>query len=215
MNAETANDMSKLNHAQQNAILSRYSWTTDGKVRVRSMHRSDPLLRMAGIADPVALEYYNLPVVRDGKGFLILDLVESSKRTPVSDSDESLFEAGGLFASDVQPGGKQPVDPNHEKMVFDSTGKVAGVAIYAVSLRSEKPAVDTTELGEFVATRTFEIPTGPHSKVRVMVIGYEDESLPSPGEPERWKPRNPTDTDVRAAVSALHMSRRLGDYEKI
>jgi hypothetical protein len=62
--------------------------------------------------------------------------------------------------------------------------------------------------------RRFEIPTGPTSKVRVLVIAMDDRALPSPSERELWEPRKPTDTDVHAATYALALAKELAHFER-
>lgn len=192
----TTEPMNKmLSHAQQSAILSHYPYAAGGeKVRVPCTHRTKPLLSLAGIREPRTLETYSVPVKRDGKGFLVVDTEAAGKRAPVSDSDDDLFETGGIFAQD---------SPRGE----------CGSAAVPVPL--VPPSPELAALCELPATRTYEIKTGSHSKIRVQVIAFEDEALPSPGEREKWCPRKPTDTDVHAAISALHMSRELRNYEQL
>lgn len=197
MNTATPEPMNRLSHAQQSAILNHYPYAADGvKVRVPCTHRTKPLLSLAGIRDPRTLETYSVPVKKDPKGFLIVDTETTEKRPPVSDSDDDLFGEGGIFAGDPP----------------------LGESVGGDLLRSKTSAVPREELAELCEiprTRIFEIPTGPHSKVRVQVIGFEDGALPSPGEREQWSPRKPTDSDVHAAISALHMSRELRNYEQL
>ena len=207
--APAPDTMSRISHAQQHAIFSKYSWTTEGRIRVRATHSSEPLLKLAGVRNPVALEYYNLPAKRDLRGFLVLDEDERAQRPPVTDSDASLFEPGGLFSRQAHD---QGTDPDHEREIRDASGKVVAVQRYHVAPDTER---ELAALCELPATRTFEIPTGPHSKIRVQVIAFEDESLPAPIERERWTPSKPTDVQIHAAVSALHLSRRLADLEQI
>jgi hypothetical protein len=201
--------MSKpLTHAHQNAILARFSWTAEGMIRVRATHNSEPLLRLAGIPNPVTLEYYNVPVMRDSKGFLIVDTNETAIRKPVSDSDDSLFEAGGLFAGER--------DKSPKSLQSDFVRQIAkGFGIQPLSARAESLAPEIASLCELTCTRTFEITTGPQSKVRVQIIAFEDQALPSPGEREQWGPKKPTDTDIRAAAAAMHMARELSHFEQI
>lgn len=62
-----------LNHARQNAILSNYSWCSEHEVRVECTHRTEALLRLAGVARPEPLKWYAVPVKRDNSGFLVVD----------------------------------------------------------------------------------------------------------------------------------------------
>lgn len=192
---EPPDTMSKpLTAAAQSAILSQFPWLANGKVRVTCTHRTEHLLKKAGIGDPKALEYYDLSVRRDESGFLTLNPY-CAKQNRAETSDASLFEPGGLFAGDDPP-------------------EHLPIPTRAVSLPDSARA-ELSVLCELPATRTFEIPTGPNSKIRVQVIAFEDESLPSPNEREIWKPSKPTDTQIHAAVSALYLSRRLADLEQL
>lgn len=203
--------MSRISHAQQHAIFSKYSWTTEGRIRVRATHSSEPLLKLAGVRHPIALEYYNLPAKRDLRGFLILDEEESAKRPPATDSDACLFEPGGLFCG--QQAADQRTDPHHERQIQDSSGKTVAVArLHAIQ---PDAAPELAALCELPATRTFEIPTGIETKIRVQIIAFEDESLPAPNERERWTPSKPTDVQIHAALAALHHTRRLTELEQL
>jgi hypothetical protein len=186
---EPPDTMSKpLTAAAQSAILSQFPWLPNGKVRVTCTHRTEHLLRKAGVAAPRPLEGYEVDVRRDEAGFLVINPYSSR---PVAASDDVLFERGGIFADDQR-------------------GFIA-----PAKSRPGPPLAEIAHLGELPATRTFEIPTGPQSKIRVQVIAYEDESLPSPSERERWKPAKPSDSQLREAVTALHLSRRLADLEQL
>lgn len=187
---ELPDTMSKpLTAAAQSAILSQFPWLPNGKVRVTATHRTDPLLRKAGVAEPKPLESYEISVRRDEAGFLVINPYSSR---PVAAADDVLFERGGIFADDQR------------------------LALTTVKPRlPESARAELATLCELPATRTFEISTGPQSRIRVQVIAFEDESLPSPSERERWIPAKPTDSQIRAAVAALHITRRLADLEQL
>lgn len=179
-----------LTAAAQSAILSQFPWLPNGKVRVTCTHRTEPLLRKAGVAAPRPLEAYEVDVRRDEAGFLVINPYASR---PVAASDDALFERGGIFADD-------------QRLPLSA----------AITPRLPEPArAELATLCELPATRTFEIATGPQSKIRVQVIAFEDDSLPSPSERETWKPAKPTDSQLREAVTALHLSRRLADLEQL
>jgi hypothetical protein len=192
----TEDPMSKpLSPAAVSAILGDGQWIGSDRVRLRCTHRTDPVLRKAGVLAPVPLEDYVIPVRRD-HGLLVIDR-EAHPAAPSAIGEDSLFEPGGIFA------GETPPAPNH-------------------SLRSEINLIDSPEiaaelraLAEIPATRSFQIPVHPQSRIRILICAFDDESFPSPCEPEQWQPRRPSDAEVHAAVSALHMVRRLPDLEQI
>lgn len=184
----------KLTPAKQNEILSRATWTAEGKVRLQSTYRTDPLLRAAGVSHPRPLEVYPVLVRRDSSGFLVIDH-QGQGHAPQPESDADLFAAGGLFAGQAEP--------------------IAAAALPSTkpSPRSEIPCSFALELRESIRIRRFEIPTGERTRVRVEVLTYRDKSLPAPMEPEQWESHEPTDAEILAAISALHMSRELKNYE--
>jgi hypothetical protein len=190
---ETMSKKQLLSPATVSSILSHGTWQGSDKVRIVSTLRNDPVLRKAGVHDPRPLESYDVPVKRDARGLLVIDH-DAHTPPPVAASDDSLFESGGLFANQDRPN------------VVDF--------IPAASVSDEiQPVLDA--LCEIPATRTFEITIDSHRKIRVQVCGFEDQALPSPSEPERWKPRKPSNVDVHAAISALHMARELAHFEQL
>lgn len=205
MNAthKSPDTMSKpLSPAAESAMLSHFPWTPEGKIRLSCTLRTEPLLRKAGVRDPKPLESYDVPVRRMENGFLAINPYHrSAVRPPIENSNESLFETGGIFANDSAP--EEADQINLLKRAFP---------LHAMpdSARAELSA-----LCEIPCTRTFEIPTGPQSKIRVQVIAFDDEALPSPNERECWKPSKPTNTQIHAAVYALYLSRRLADLEQL
>lgn len=170
----------QLTPAKQNSILSQCQWTPNGKVRVQCSHHTMGVLQLAGVMHPRPLEYYDVAVKRDRAGFLTVDC--ETHQDAAAECMGELFRAGGLLA---------------------------GLADTAPEILDNKQAASEVRgfLEKLRATRDFEIRTGPHSKVIVSLIGYVDESLPSPGEVEQWKPKRPTNTDVFAACHALAMHR--------
>ncbi|MEO5712592.1 MAG: hypothetical protein ABIT37_03815 [Luteolibacter sp.] len=183
----------KLTPARQNAILSHCNWTGQSSVRVQSTLKTEPLLRSAGVSHPRALEWYPVPVRRDNSGFLVIDH-DAGKHAPQSEGNDELYQAGGLFAGEKPPAEtiEQTAPVNFPK----------GLPFFA-------------ELRETLNARRFEITTGPHTRIRVEIVAFEDKSLPSPSESEQWIPQEPTNTEVHAAVSALYMARELSHFEKI
>lgn len=190
--------MSKpLTSACQNAILSQYQWTPSGKIRVQCTHRTEPLLRKAGVHRPKPFEFYEVKVRRNEAGFLVLN--HYAEKTPlIESSDDSLFAPGGIFAGETPP----PAAPTN---------------ILPLPRREIPPEIapELANLCEIPATRTFEIPTGPHSKIRIQIIAFEDESLPAPNERERWTPHKPSAPQIHAAIAALHMARDLAHFEQL
>jgi hypothetical protein len=178
----------KLTPARQNEIFSRCQWSPDGsRVRVSSTHRTDPLLRAAGVSHPRPLQTYLVKVRRDTSGFLVID---HDNHPPQSESDDAdLFAPGGLFAGE---------SPN------------PGAGAFPVQI----PIGFFEELRETVRIRRFEILTTERTRIRVEVLAYEDLSLPSPCEPEQWRSREVTDTEIHAAVSVLHMAREISRFER-
>jgi hypothetical protein len=195
MNATATADAMKLSRAQQHAIFSRFSWTTDGRIRVKCTHSTEVLLKLAGVHNPTPFEYYALPAKRDLSGFIVLDR-EAAHVPPVAESDDSLFEPGGLFVKDAPP-------------VVD---RLPALPV-ALSERSEI-APELAALAELPCTRSFEINAGPQRKFRVLVIAFEDHALPSPNEREQWLPAKPADAEIREACAAL-LHNRLQPFEKL
>lgn len=193
--------MSKpLTAAAMSAILNPLEWRDDGTKRVQCTHRTEALLRKAGVPDPKPLEHYDVKVRRDEKGFLVIN--PSAGKAPLIEAgDDSLFEAGGLFA-----GEQAPVD----------AGAIQAEISRNRAVRIAPDAVEEMErMCEFTRTRTFEVSIDPHTKVRVQVVAFEDQALPSPNERERWMPQKASNVQIHAAVSALHMARDLGHFENI
>jgi len=179
----------KLTPAKQNDILSRAFWTPDGRVRLQCTHRTEPLLRAAGVSHPRPLETYPVSVRRDSSGFLVID---HDAHAPQTESDAHLYDPGGLFAGSAPP---------------------APAAAQATQ-RTEIPPAFALELREALRIRRFEIPTGDSTRVRIEVLTYQDKAMPAPMEPEQWKSREPSDAEIIAAAHALMLSRQLAHYEK-
>jgi hypothetical protein len=216
MNPATTNDaepMSQKHHSQHlsaasiSSILSHGTWQGSDTVRLTCTHRTAPVLRKAGVSDPVPLEEYEVPVTRCARGLLGIDHERLAKNhfPPAPAGDASLFIPGGIFAGDS----KSPVDAGgiRENILQFRPGFQAALAADA------EP--ELAALCEIPATRTFEITIDSHRKLRVQVCGFEDQALPSPSEPERWKPCKPSNVDVHAAVSALYMARDLRHFEQL
>ena len=183
----------RLSHARQNEILSKCSWEADGmRVRVVCTHRTEPILRLAGIAKPRACETYMVPVKRDKSAFLIVDLDARAQ----SASDGELFEAGGLLARMERPNAA-PVPP----------------AAFSARAETSQMVAETKALIHDYGKR-FEVSTGPHSKIRLIVIALEDKALPSPGEPELWEPTDPSDRDILSAAHALVTAKNLDHFRR-
>lgn len=195
MNATAAADAMKLSHAQQHAIFSRFSWTTDGRIRVKCTHSTESLLKLAGVHNPIPFEYYAIAATRDLRGFIIFDR-ETTHAPPVAESDDSLFEPGGLFVKDAAA----RVDRLPDLPV-------------APSARSEI-APELAALAEIPCTRSFEINAGPQRKFRLLVIAFEDHGISSPNEREQWLPAKPADAEVREACAAL-LHNRLQPFEQL
>lgn len=188
----------KLTPARQNSLLAKCSWDPDGRrLRVACTHHTEPLLRLAGISHPRACETYLVPAMRDNSGFLVID----HDRRAESESNGELFERGGLLAGMEQ----EELLRRHYPIRFVSAdsprGEVAGMVEETKALISER-------------ARRFDIPTGPHSKVRVLVIAMDDKALPSPNERELWESRTPVDADVYAAAHALCVAQELKHFER-
>lgn len=75
MTALPTEDMSKIlpTAASQSAILNHFPWLPNGKKLVNCTVRSEPLLRKAGVLQPIPLEDYEVSVRRDEAGFLVLN----------------------------------------------------------------------------------------------------------------------------------------------
>ena len=192
-----AEPMSKhLSAAAVSAILSKGKWRGSDKIRLTCTHRNAPVLRLAGLGEPIPFLEYDVPVKRDAAGLLVIDRAPHALRSvpvPVK-NDDSLFAAGGIFAG--------------EGVSEDMQTAIAAV-------EREDLAPHLAEFCEFSKTRTFEIAVDSHQKVRVQVIAFDDESLPAPSEPEKWVPRKPSDAQIHAAIAALHMARDLKHFEQI
>jgi hypothetical protein len=187
----------KLTPARQNALLGKCSWEPDSRrVRVLATHHTEPLLRLAGIDRPRALEHYLIPVCRDASGFLVIDM--DARAEPASHGE--LFDQGGIFAG-------MPQEENPEDF--------CGLPQLTEAQRQQIDG-SLSETRAILAGRgrRFEVATGPTSKVRILVIALDDQSLPSPGERERWEARDPNDTDVIAAAHALALAKDLTHYER-
>lgn len=187
----------KLTPARQNAILGKCSWEPDSRrVRVLATHHTEPLLRLAGIARPRALEHYLIPVCRDSSGFLVIDT--DARAEPASHGE--LFAKGGIFSGMSQE-------------------EISATPFDLPQLTEAQRQLVHGSLAETKALiaghgRRFEVATGPTSKVRILVIALDDQSLPSPGERELWEARDPNDTDVIAAAHALALAKELAHYER-
>lgn len=199
MNAEAEQQaMShKLTAARQNALLSHCAWIDSSCVRMQATLKTEPILRYAGVSHPRVLEWYSVPVKRDNSGFLVIDH-DGKKHAPQSESTDELYELGGIFAGEDAGN----VDAEHAEKT-----KVASIP------EELEPEMDA--LCELTKTRTFEIQTGPDSRVRIQIISFEDVSLPSPNEREKWKPRKTINAEVHAAIAALHSCRLLSHYEQL
>ncbi|MES2923714.1 MAG: hypothetical protein V4819_19320 [Verrucomicrobiota bacterium] len=202
MNATIETDMSKpLTHVMQHAILSKCLWSGEGKMRVQCTHRTEPLLRKAGVHDPKPLQEYEIKVRREESGLLVINPY-AGKAPIVETSDDSLFEAGGLFAGDPPAGAVNVIDLQ------------AAVAANRPQIQAAL-APEMAELCQMTRTRTFEVTTDSHQKIRVQVIAFDDEALPSPGEREKWTPRKASNVQIHAAIAALHMARDLAHFEQV
>lgn len=198
-------EMSKpLSAAAVSAILSHGKWQGSDKIRLTCTHRTEPVLRKAGVLDPKPLEEYDVPVKREG-GLIVIDR-DRHHFPPAPAGDASLFEPGGLFAGDPSP-----VDAGGIQSAIAATRDAFHAAINA----DPETGAAFDLLCEISRTRTFEIPTGPQSKIRVQILAFEDESLPSPNERDRWVPRKPSNVDCHAAVAALRMARDLSNLEQL
>lgn len=181
----------KLTPARQSALLSRYHYLDNNRLRVQCVLATEPLLKLAGVHHPQPFEFYPIPVRRDESGFLV---IETAPCAPQSESDSELFAPGGIFAGSVQPEGRRTSN------ITDH--------------RAEIPLQFFSELRETMRVRRFEIATGPHSKVRVEIVAFDDHALPSPMEPERWKPRDAADKEVREVAQALALAPSLPSLER-
>lgn len=190
MNSSTEDIVMKhvLTPAKQNAMLSTCEWVGDSKVRVVCTHRTEPLLRAAGLHSVRPMESYVVPVLRDKSGFLVLD----HERRAAADCPGELFEPGGLLQGlNLHAGGEVEVHPAPEDFAGFFQETKAGIR-----------------------ARRFEVSTGPSSKVRVLIVALDDKALPSPGERELWEAREPSDTDIYAATHALALARNLKHHER-
>jgi hypothetical protein len=134
--------------------------------------------------------------MRDNSGFLVIDHDHRAE----SESNEELFERGGLLAG-------MELEEIHRRHPVHY--------VSADSAREEvNRMVEETKALIQGCGRRFEIPTGPHSKVRVLVIAMDDKALPSPSERELWEPRDPTNTDVFTAAHALVVAQDLKHFER-
>lgn len=207
MKTATAENMSKsLTAASQSAILGKFPWEGSKKRVTCTMH-TEALLRKAGVSDPKPLQHYDVSVKRDDAGFLVLD-THAGKAGLVENGDDSLYEPGGLFAGELPP-------VNVISLKEQIAANKPGLARALTETARAEIAPELAQLCELTCTRTFEISTGPHTKVRVQVVGFEDESLPSPNEREKWAPRTPSDVQTHAAIAALHMARQLSHFEQL
>jgi hypothetical protein len=187
-----------LTAAAQNDILSQFPWLPNGKIRVTCTIRTEQLLRAAG-HEPRPLEAYDIDVRRDESGFLTIN--PYTLKPQLRDDDAELYQPGGILYGETPP-------------AVERLQPAPGDRAFPVSPPSDPEALAAlAELRQITSRRTFEIPTGSSNKIRVIICSYQDESLPAPQERENWQPTKTTDTDVRAAVVALHLSRRLADLE--
>lgn len=189
--------MSKhLSAAAVSAILSKGKWIGSDKISLTCTFRNAPVLRLAGLGEPIPFLEYYVSVKRNDAGMLVIDRAPHALRSvpvPVI-NDDSLFAAGGIFAGEAVSADMQ-------------------TAIAAVEREDLAPQL--AEFCEFSKTRTFEIAVDSHQKVRVQVIAFDDESLPAPSEREKWVPRKPSAAQIHAAIAALHMARDLKHFEQL
>jgi hypothetical protein len=189
--AETMTNHHKLTPARQNEILSQCQWTPEGKVRVTCSHRTEPLLRVAGVSHPRPLAHYSLNVRRDRSGFLVIDHDAHQATVRPDDDDDALYAPGGLLEG-MSPE-TAPQTPSAPRTI---------------------PVGFFEEIRETLRIRRFEIPVADNIRIRVEVLAYDDKSLPSPIEREQWISRPATDAEFIAAISALYMARETQTYEK-
>jgi hypothetical protein len=65
--------MSKtLTAQQQHALLSRFPWTPEGRVKVTALRKTEPLLKYAGFRNPKPFAEYELDVKYIAPGLLVL-----------------------------------------------------------------------------------------------------------------------------------------------
>ncbi len=182
----TDEEMSKLTPIQIHAILSKGEWTNAGKLKIRSSHSTDELLKRAGIAKPIPLETYELSVRRnDESGLLGLNPFSGRVASLPVASDNDLTEKGGIFY-DPKTELEKPASKEEQAEVFQ----------------------------EILHGRTFELILDGHTKIRFVVLRLEDEALPSPNEPECWKAHKATDEEIRSCAQRLSVAQNLTQFEK-
>ena len=93
-------------------------------------------------------------------------------------------------------------------LVLDRTRRVARLAA------EQCEAFAAAEAGNSAGWRSFEVQTGPDSRVRVEVLAQDDLALPSPCEPELWRDRRATNAEVYSAVHALALEREIERLER-
>lgn len=186
----------QLSPARQNALLSKCSWEGQ-RVRVACTHHTEPILRLAGISKPRPCETYLVPATRDKSGFLVVD---TEARAESADIGE-LFHRGGLLE------GLQEINQGPITILPTDSMRVETVPDAAGMVEETKALIHGHG-------RRFEVSTGPHSKIRLLIIAMDDEALPSPNERELWTSRNPTDTEVAEAARVLIVTPNLAYFER-
>ncbi len=183
----------KLSPAKQNAMLAKCAWEPgSSRLRVTCTHNTAPLLRMAGISCPRPCETYLVPAIRDQSGFLVVD---TEARAASAEMGE-LFKSGGLLHG-IDQNGHFAILQGDDSMRVENAGMI-----------------EETKALIHGHGRRFEVSTGPHSKIRLLIIAMDDEALPSPSERELWTSRNPTDREVVEAAHALVVASSLDHFRR-
>lgn len=214
----------------QDEILRRYEVLRRGVLRVQCVKATEPLLKAAGVVEPVPFQFYEVPAKLIYGGTKLVLASDAAPGVPVEVPAEP-FESGtfdefgpceesgqgpgaGVQEEEDAPAGPEDLAELHRVKEAIKEGKPWAPAAARVWEQAAAVEHDKSVVAPAPARRVFEIPIRGEMKARVTVEVFEDDRLPSPGELPKWVPCSKVeDIEVWAAARALSEAREVTDFE--
>ena len=202
----------------QDELLRRYRCTAPGLISVQCVRATEALLRRAGVAEPVAFDFYAVraKVIYGGtKLVLACDPADGVPVMPSEEVDEvPVYDEFGPISGDDRTNGADADGPATAEDFAELRRVTEELKAVEKKRLPGRGWLQARELPGTVVARVFEVPVREGMKARVTVEMFEDDSLPVPLELPRWRGcTRVEDIEVWAATRALSEARCVTDFE--